>query len=237
MISNEVTPSPVLPDYIRGLELAKWIAIVTMTIDHFGKIVEPSLYVETNMIGRLTYPLFAWIIGMRLATHPERSKGYLVNLLSWALVSQPVYVLVGKHWTDPNIFFTLALGVAAFRGVEMFAEGSRTTGAVLFLSCGALALLVDYGIAGVLLIPLVAELAKRNPEWGAWIVGPLGVLSNLTFLPPYVGPGALYAMLGSAAAVGCLRFRFALPRWGKQFFYGYYPGHLLVLYLVWFSLA
>ena len=53
------------------LELAKWIALIAMVIDHYGKIVEPSLYLETHAIGRVSFPLFAAIVGTRLALHPS----------------------------------------------------------------------------------------------------------------------------------------------------------------------
>ena len=46
------------------LELAKWIALITMAVDHYGKIVDDSVFLETHAIGRISFPLFAAIIGM-----------------------------------------------------------------------------------------------------------------------------------------------------------------------------
>jgi len=59
------------------LELLKWIALVAMTLDHYGKIVDPSIFEETHAIGRLAYPLFAWIIASRLSTKPALAQKYL----------------------------------------------------------------------------------------------------------------------------------------------------------------
>ena len=69
-----------------------------MFIDHYGKIVEPDLYLPTHAIGRLSFPLFATIIGTRLALRPDLAKRYLKRLLPWALVSQPVFVFWRLGW-------------------------------------------------------------------------------------------------------------------------------------------
>ena len=74
----------------QSFELAKWIAVVTMVIDHYGKIVDQDVLVWTHWIGRAAFPLFFWIIASRLADRPDAAKGYVRSLLPWALVSQPV---------------------------------------------------------------------------------------------------------------------------------------------------
>jgi hypothetical protein len=217
----------------RNLELAKWIALITMTIDHFGKIVDPSLYYDTNAIGRLTYPLFAWIIGTRLAIHPGFGRRYLALLVPWALVTQPVYVFVGKDWTDPNILFTLALGVSVHCALQMLGKGKRTLGIFAIIVAIFLgAFVADYGIFGVLMIPIVARLSTYRIEWGALSSGPLGVLSNVMLKLPYFGPGGLFAVFASVIAVVSLRLKIKLPRIPKHAFYAYYPVHLLLLHLL-----
>ena len=214
------------------LELAKWIAIATMTIDHYGKIVDPSLYVETNAIGRLTYPLFAWIIGSRLYEDADRASRYLWNLGIWALISQVVYVFAGKPWTEPNAFFTLALGVVAFQAVRILDSGERLRGLLLAAGCAIAASFVDYGLFGVLMIPAIASLAARHTELAAWSTGPLGVLGNTMAQPPYVGPGGFFALATSVVAIMSLRIGIKVPRLSKQVFYAYYPAHLFALSLV-----
>jgi hypothetical protein len=49
---------PTAPVRHGALEGAKWVALVTMTIDHYGKIVDPSVMLVTHCSRRLSFPLF-----------------------------------------------------------------------------------------------------------------------------------------------------------------------------------
>jgi hypothetical protein len=212
--------------------LAKWIAVITMAVDHYGKIVDPSLYDVTNAVGRLAYPLFAWIIGMRLSLAPDMSPRYLANLVPWAIVSQPVWVLAGKSWVQPNIFFTLVLGVAAHWAVytSMYTERRQILWSLVPIA--GIAVFVDYGVFGVATIPAIACLGRRSCHLAAWCLGPLGVLSNTTIFKPYFGHAGFYALLSSVAATMSLSIGVAIPRLPKQVFYAFYPAHIFVLYLI-----
>jgi len=161
---------------------------------------------------------------------PGLWRRYLPRLTFWALVSQPVFVFVGKGWTDPNIFFTLVLGVAAFGLLHEMQRPPRL-GRVLLLALVMLAApFVDYGIFGVLMVPGIAAIAAYRPLWGALAAGPWGVLGNLMVFAPYFGPGGLCALAASAVAMITLRFDMRLPRLPRDLFYAYYPAHLLMLY-------
>ena len=92
-------------------EIVKWLAIAAMAIDHYGKIVEPDLFEPTHAIGRIAFPLFATLIGLRIASHPHLAERYVMRLLPWAVVSQPVFVLAGRDWLEGNILITLVVGV------------------------------------------------------------------------------------------------------------------------------
>jgi len=210
-------------------EPAKWIAIVAMTVDHYGKIVDPAVYEATNAVGRLAFPLFAWIIGSRLGLDGGLATRYLRHLLPWAIVTQPVYVWAGKDWADPNIFFTLAMGVALHLAFD--APNRHRTMAGLILSATTLFVVMgaDHGVFGLFIIPVVAWLTSYRPEAGALGVGPLGLLANLVTHPPYLGPGAAWAMPASLFAWTSIRVPLTLPRLPRLFFYAYYPAHLLIL--------
>lgn len=209
-------------------ELAKWVAIATMTVDHYGKIVDPSFYHASNAVGRLAFPLFAWIIGSRLAIDTGLARRYLWHLIPWAIATQPVYVWVGKSWGDPNIFFTLAMGVALHLAVSEW-KNNATSGLLIAGVLAFLALGADYGVLGLLMIPVIARLNALNPTLGISSVGPLGVLGNLLTRPPYLGPGALWALLASVIAWLSIRSAIPIPRLPRLLFYAYYPAHLLVL--------
>src|SRR3989344_960795 len=93
----------------------KLIAIITMVIDHVGLYFFPDLLI-LRIIGRLSFPLFAWLIANGVH-YSHNAKAYLTRIFLFALLSQLPYLLVNRQ-IDPrfaglNIFFTLFLGLCA----------------------------------------------------------------------------------------------------------------------------
>ncbi|MCG8559750.1 MAG: conjugal transfer protein TraX [Hyphomicrobiales bacterium] len=235
-ISSEieaVAPPGAAPERASGpvaqsdLELAKWIALVAMVVDHYGKIAEPGLYLETHAIGRVSFPLFAAIVGTRLALRPALGVRYLRHLLPWALASQPVYVVAGRAWTDGNILFTLLLGVLATLALGALAERPSWRPALGLGAILAAAMLVDFGPLGVAMVPATALLAARRPAAGPAVAGPLGLAANLAPLQLV----DLASLLASPLLLLSQTVRLRLPRLPAPVFYGFYPAHLLALHL------
>jgi len=216
-----------------ALELAKWVALVTMAIDHYGKIVDPDLLLQTHAIGRLSFPLFATIIGIRLGLRPELASRYARRLLPWALISQPVYVLAGRFWYQGNILFALLLGVALTALMQRWLHGPATawrTAAVaaLLVFCS---FFVEYGLIGVVVVAATAILARRDPWLAVLASGPLGLAANLTYAMPPLEWVDLCAFGSSFVAALSVGLRTRLPRLPTQAFYAFYPLHLLALHL------
>jgi hypothetical protein len=232
MASTDPTSRRLPADFAQAdLEFAKWVAIITMAIDHYGKIVDDSVFVQTHAIGRVSFPLFAAIIGIRLAARPTLDLHYLRYLIPWAIVSQPVFVLVGRPWYDGNILITLALGVAAtclLRRREEMSEPGLTAALVANL---VVSVFVDYGPLGVVMIPAMTFLVARHGYAGAAAAGPLGLAANLDFSPPFLQLPDLTAVLATPVLMLSLRAKVRLPRLPTQVFYAFYPAHLLALHL------
>jgi hypothetical protein len=106
----------------------KWLAIITMTIDHFGVIVlapyqqSPAigtLYIIARLIGRIAFPLFAFMIveGVIKTKHPLR---YLLRLMIMTItiaVAMAVLQAMNMSLLAGNIFIDLtmaALTMTAF---------------------------------------------------------------------------------------------------------------------------
>jgi hypothetical protein len=212
------------------LEPAKWVAIVTMAIDHYGKIVDDSVFFETHAIGRVSFPLFAAIIAIRLAMRPEREMRYLRYLIPWAIVSQPVFVLAGRDWLDGNIFFTLALGVAAILVWRRRAAMTDLSFAASIAAILLASLFVEFGPVGVAMIPATAWLVTRSGFAGLAAVGPMGLAANLRPLWPPLEVADLGALFASPILMASMAAKIRLPRLPTQFFYAFYPGHLLALH-------
>lgn len=212
------------------LEPAKWLALVTMAIDHYGKIVDDSIFLQTHAIGRVSFPLFAAIIGIRLAMRPERNLRYLRHLVPWAIVSQPVFVLAGRDWLDGNIFFTLALGVAATLVWRRRATMTDLTLAASIAAIIAASLFVDFGPVGVAMVPAMACFVARSGYRGLAAAGPLGLAANMNASWPPFDTVDLAALLASPILMLSVAAKIRLPRLPAQVFYAFYPGHLLALH-------
>ena len=230
-IAPDLKPHPVPADFSQAdLELAKWVAIVTMAIDHYGKIVDPSVLEPAHAIGRVSFPLFAAIIGIRLATRPDLDRRYLRYLIPWAIVSQPVFVVVGRPWYDGNILITLALGVAATHLLRRRTEIAEPLLAAALVAVFMLSLFVDYGPLGVAMIPAMAFLVAGYGYLGAAAVGPLGLAANVEFSSRVLAWADLTAIFATPTLMVSLWAKIHLPRLPTQLFYAFYPAHLLALH-------
>lgn len=210
------------------LELAKWVAVLTMAVDHYGKIVDPGVYLTTHLIGRVSFPLFAAIVGLRLADRPELGPRYLRRLIPWAVISQPIFVVAGRDWTDGNIMVTLALGVGV---VVAWHRRTLAVRLLILVVIATLSWFTEFGPLGVAMIPVIAAFARVHLVAATCTIGPLGVLANLRFAAPFVQPVDLAALLATGVAFLSLALPWRLPRIPGPIFYAFYPVHLLALHL------
>ena len=118
----------------RDTNLLKLIAMISMLIDHVGKMFFPQ-YRIMRIIGRLAFPLFGYCVAVGCVYSRNRLK-YLTRILLVGLISQPFYAVALAHttkamyairfadnpvgavlnfyvqsWYTPNIMYTLALAL------------------------------------------------------------------------------------------------------------------------------
>ena len=223
----------------------KIIAITTMLVDHMGAILFPQA-IWMRMIGRLAFPLFAWMIaqGFRY-THSRRH--YLIRLLVFAVVCEvPFQLAFPGHGT--NVLWTLSLGLTAICAWEAIEDKMLGTAAVLACGLAAMALKTDYdiyGVATIFLFHLFGESKDRGKLAGSLLA------LNLIYLPISYGLWEtifansdywrILARLENVAlqtlSMFSLLFVFTYngkpgPLRAKYLFYVFYPGHILILYLI-----
>lgn len=90
----------------------KFLAAILMVVDHVGVLFFPKV-LAFRYLGRLSFPLFAWAIGQG-EKHTKNFNVYLIKLIVWGIISQPIYYLVFRS-LSLNILITLALGLLALR--------------------------------------------------------------------------------------------------------------------------
>ena len=217
----------------------KLLALITMVIDHTASVLlrdsavvllsfgskSLSLYQAMRTIGRLAFPLYAFLL-VEGFQHTRDRRKYGFRLLAFALISEiPWNLEHSGTWTyaSQNVFFTLFLGFLGLCLTERLAErGSaswKPAGALIGLFLVSVLLRADYGCTGFGFI-LLLYLLRQTPLFRA-VVG-AGYLSStwkagIAFIPISLYNG---------------KRGFIQSRTLGLVFYAVYPLHILLLYFI-----
>lgn len=218
----------------------KWLGVVTMIIDHIGALFFPEV-ILLRIIGRLTFPIFAWMIVVG-AEHTHDWKRYALRLAAFGVLSEFPYLLA-RRIIDPeffglNVLFTLLLGllaVIAIRRVPVQMLAVFPVAAAMLLAEG---LRCDYGAFGIMVIVLFALLRTRPRALALslsalylfphlFLLGELRTLATpLLVLEHFV---QLFALLALPLILTTRDDAHATPRTPWWVFYLIYPLQFLVL--------
>ncbi len=214
---------------LNGIHL-KIIACAAMFTDHACKVfirgTTPSV-ILTNTVGRIAFPLFAFLLLEGFLYTRNRAK-YARNLLITALISEPFFdkALHGEwiYWAKQNTCFTLLLGLLMLICLEKLHEKDNLylmmPVAAAFL-CAFYFMRVDYGLmAGVSF--LACYLFRFLHPWF------IGLIISTILAIGFRTPGAYLCMI-PLALYNKKRGNAPVPV--KYLFYAFYPAHLLFLSL------
>jgi hypothetical protein len=209
--------------------LLKWIAIITMTVDHVGAVLYPELTV-LRIVGRLSFPLFAYLLILGMES-TRNVRNYFIRLFLFSFISQvPFFLALGfEPFGYFNIFFTLSLGLLF---IYFFKKNSPIALVPVLVS---FVLPFDYGIYGIAMIGCM-QILKEDTRFGAVAFLLLNVLFlvpwNIQLLSLLALPLIILHKNGSLMIRRKVDEKVAYPWWRKYFFYIYYPLHLTLLYLI-----
>lgn len=204
----------------------KWIAVLTMVIDHVGAILFPD-QIWMRVIGRVAFPVYAYCLaeGFRYTSDYRR---YLGRLALFAILSEIPFDLafygVPFSFAHQNVFFTLTLGLILLWVLERFREQLLLcAGAFAVLCFLAQALHMDYGAGGLLMV-FAFYLAQQGTS--PWIGWGIFVFINLF---GYAG-GVQWAAILALLPIGLYSGKAGKRK--QRFFYWIYPLHLLLLWII-----
>jgi len=220
---------------LSGSQL-KWIAIISMLLDHLGAVFYPvDKYPEMvwlRIVGRLAFPIFAFLI-VEGYKHTGNVKKYLFRLSLFAIISEIPYDLAFRHSIyDPdkqNVFFTLALGLLALYIFDRLKQWDITiaTIAVFLIGMTAMILHTDYSIFGIVMIFGIYTAGKRVEEY-SWIILTNGIMAVL-----YYGSGGSAIQIYAGLSVLFIAlYKGEKGRGSRYLFYIIYPLHLIIYSLV-----
>ena len=214
----------------------KLIAIITMTIDHIGVIFGTPFYNFLRAVGRISFPIFAFLLTEGYV-HTKSFSKYFLRLLVLALISEIIYdyvffgsfICLGAN----NIFFTLALELLTlflldksrclikkyFKDkVDLFII-LPITYLLIVVIMGLIGefLNFSYGMLGILVISFFYLFKDSFPL----------VVISVSLSTLILGEGMQYFSLFSLILI--YFYNKKLGKKCKMFFYLYYPLHILVL--------
>lgn len=218
----------------------KWIALVTMLIDHIGAVVVSrimnlpqfdaelwrQIYSPLRSIGRVAFPIFLFLL-VEGFLHTRNVGKYLGRLLIFAVISEiPFNLAIAGSLGSlkyQNVYWELALGLIVLWLVRIVEEKKLHFSLQIILKLVILTggmvlaevLALDYGMYGIFSV-FVIYLARDNRLKQA-------VLGGITFLWENPAPLAFLPIFCYNGKRG---------RGLKFAFYIFYPAHLLVLYLI-----
>jgi uncharacterized membrane protein len=242
MIGASVRPASAAPAGRRlevtdaSLEWMKWLAVVGMVLDHvnwffFASSIDnpqASPHAWMNDVGRVVFPLFAFVFGVNLARaldagsagdRAPRFRRMLLRLVIAGAIAQGAYWLLRGYFFPLNVLFTFALVALVARGFASDATSTQKLAAVALFAFGGLA--VEYWWIGAGLALAALYFARRHTVRSALPFVVVLVLLAVMSQNPY----PLAALMVIAALRGV---RLALPRWPGAF-HAYYAGHLWLL--------
>ncbi|MSS36558.1 TraX family protein [Clostridium porci] len=222
----------------------KLMAMLFMLLDHIGATIVITLYNQSaasaeglevyyilRLIGRLAFPLFCFLIAEGI-THTHNLSKYTLRMLIFALISElPFNLMCEGRILAPetqNVFWTFTLFLSAMT----VAQKTKLPAAPLAIVAAALAwyLQTDYHWMGVGLLYIMTAKDRRIQK----ISGVLFItwMSFRLFGNPALG--------GILAIAPCFCFVKLLDLYNgkrgtgihKYMFYGFYPVHMLLLWLV-----
>ncbi len=241
----------------RGLDgtSLKLLAAVLMLIDHVGAVLleyilvygwdfilfhSPEWYAVyrwdqiLRSAGRLSFPIFCLLLSEGFL-HTASKKRYFYRLGIFALISEiPFDLAVSDRWMDwahQSVMAELALGLLTLWAAQELCrrigwdKEQPILGAAVLAGClAAEAVRADYGAVGILYMAGFYYFRNSRGKRAA-VSGIIGLMDTLEWNG---GIGLL-----SAVFVYLYNGRRGNSRGGwKYAFYGFYPAHLLLLFLV-----
>lgn len=208
----------------------KLIAMVSMVFDHVGDNFFPD-QIWMRIAGRIAMPIFAFFVAEGFL-HTRDRKKYLLRMGIFATISEPSFDLLTEGrlgFAHQNVMVTFFLAILALLCYDGLLAKEQTPGrmalgcaAVLALMAAALLLKTNYHIYGMGLV-FIFYLFRRKELWFRSVMGMI-----FHIVTENVGV-YIFGLLGF---LPLFLYNGKRGRGLKWMFYVFYPGHMLLLYLI-----
>lgn len=212
--------------------IIKIIACITMVLDHIKYVYEPSINFVTLYLGRISFPLFAFL-ATEGYVHTSNIKKYFKRLILFGVISQIPFMIFRTYvgnWLLLNIMFTLILGLMAILVYDKIENKFISIPLVILtVLCGDF-LKVDYGAYGVLLI-FILYLFKNKKI--LLTISYIGVIILHYYLMGCLNMNYIFNIIFTIfPIIIILLYNGKQGKKLKYFYYWFYPVHMIVLDII-----
>lgn len=131
---------------LNGTQI-KIIALIAMTFDHIGFYLMGN-YIPFRIIGRLAFPLFAFMISEG-AKYTKNKLKYFLRIFILGIICQIFYTaLVGTFYL--NILITLSLSILIIFSIEFSKKANNKFSFLIPIAVSSAIILIDYFLANVI---------------------------------------------------------------------------------------
>ena len=228
------------------------IAMAAMLIDHmYHTLFSDKIWM--NAVGRITFPIFAFMI-VEGYHHTRNIKKYMLRLLIFAIISEiPFDLMIDESLFYPfyqNVMWTFLISLCAIALIEKIKNKYQDNRIILFFLTGLIVIFsyllgmimfVDYFGYGVLTV-LTFYFLREKKLWKMIIEIIILAYINIILLGRYSIP---LAYIGEFVLPVQSLALFSLPiiwiyngkkgyhnNFIKYIFYAFYPLHMLILALI-----
>jgi len=196
----------------------KWLALILMVVDHIGFLLEAE---PMRVIGRLSFPMFAWIFAQNWKRREPDSPAQplITRLVLFGILAQIPYILL---FMNLNLNILISLAVAGIT----FSQIHKSSKKILMLTVGLITaqlLGVSYGWYAVACPLLMINLKGAGDRmwWIGWII------TNVVYAATSGSFIQLFAILTPVILAYHNPAKNRKPTAiEKKFFYYFYPIHL-----------
>lgn len=218
----------------------KIISCIAMIFDHIKYAIPQTDGIITQVIGRMAFPLFAFM-AVEGYLHTSNLKKYILKLIIFGIISELPFLLF-RTLVGPgvliNIMGTLVLGV-----ISIFIYDKLNNKFIGFLAAVSIAIIgqfakVDYGWFGVGLVFLIYLTRNHKLIFSITYILLVSIYYFSNYIP-VVGVNFnlltncfIKILSTSLALIFMLLYNGKLGHKIKYFYYIFYPVHMLILYFI-----
>ena len=217
-------------------DILKIAALLLMTMDHIGTFYSSAAFAPVfRLMGRVSYPIFAYLLMMNLAQRQIFEK-YLNRLGLFGFISFVVCLPIQLIYNAPvayNIllsFWLVVMALYVYHKIEKTKYNEFLRWLLflpVFLLCAGVAIPFAYSFLGFCFcFCLYFYFLRKTPEWLVLSLI-LSYLINVSFCGPIISLFTTAFLLLGVQIESKPRL---LHHW--WFFYVYYPAHIVVLALI-----